>query len=100
VLPADVLVLPSHGRPFKGLRTRVDQLVAHHDERLADVITACTEAPQCAADLLMILFRRQLDLHQTTFAMGESVAHLHLLWLDGRLVRRLAADGIYRFTRA
>ena len=99
-LPADVLVLPSHGRPFKGLHTRVDQLVAHHDERLADVITACTEAPQCAADLLMILFRRHLDLHQTTFAMGESVAHLHLLWLEGRLVRTLGTDGIYRFTPA
>jgi len=96
-LPADTLVLPSHGRPFKGLHTRVDQLVAHHDERLADVMTACREAPQCAADLLMILFRRTLDLHQTTFAMGESVAHLHALWLDGRLTRRLDADGVYRF---
>jgi glyoxylase-like metal-dependent hydrolase (beta-lactamase superfamily II) len=99
-LRADVRVLPSHGRPFTGLHTRVDQLVAHHDERLADVISACTEAPQCAADLLMILFRRPLDLHQTTFAMGESVAHLHALWLDGRLTRRLDADGIYRFARA
>jgi len=99
-LPADVLVLPSHGRPFVGLHTRVDQLIAHHDERLADVIAACTEAPQCAADLLMLLFRRPLDLHQTTFAMGESVAHLHALWLDGRLTRRLDADGIYRFARA
>ena len=99
-LPADVLVLPSHGRPFKGLHTRIDQLAAHHDERLADVITACTEAPQCAADLLMILFRRALDLHQTTFAMGESVAHLHALWLNGALTRRLDADGIYRFSRA
>ena len=98
-LPADALVLPSHGRPFVGLHTRIDQLIAHHDERLADVLKACAEAPQCAADLLMILFRRQLDLHQTTFAMGESVAHLHALWLSGQLVRRLDADGIYRFTR-
>ena len=64
------------------------------------MITACSEAPQCAADLLMILFRRQLDLHQTTFAMGESVAHLHALWLAGKLTRRLDADGIYRFTTA
>ena len=97
-LPAETLVLPSHGRPFTGLHTRVDQLIAHHDERLADVITACGEAPQCAADLLMILFRRQLDLHQTTFAMGESVAHLHALWLAGQLTRRLDADGIHRFS--
>jgi hypothetical protein len=82
------------------LHTRVAQLVAHHDERLAEVIAACAEAPKCAADLLMILFRRQLDLHQTTFAMGESVAHLHALWLDGQLDRRLDTDGIYRFLPA
>ena len=97
-LPADTLVLPSHGRPFKGLHTRIDQLIAHHDERFTDVLAACAKAPQHAHDLLMILFKRQLDLHQTTFAMGESVAHLHALWLNGRLTRRLDADGIYRFT--
>ncbi len=98
-LPPDTLVLPSHGRPFRGLHTRIDQLVTHHDERFAEVIAACSEAPQHAADLLMVLFKRKLDLHQTTFAMGESVAHLNALWLDGKLTRRLDADGIYRFSR-
>ena len=97
VLPADVLVLPSHGRPFVGLHTRVDQLVAHHDERLADVLVACAEAPQSAADLLMVLFKRPLDLHQTTFAIGESIAHLHALWHAGRLRRERDAHGVYRF---
>ena len=96
-LPAGTRVLPSHGRPFFGLHTRIDQLVAHHDERFAEVMAACAEAPQHAAGLLMLLFKRQLDLHQTTFAMGESVAHLHALWLAGTLVRRLDGDGIYRF---
>jgi hypothetical protein len=37
-------------------------------------------APQSAADVLPVLFKRKLDLHQTTFAMGEAIAHLHLLW--------------------
>jgi glyoxylase-like metal-dependent hydrolase (beta-lactamase superfamily II) len=96
-LPADTLVLPSHGRPFTGLHTRVGQLVAHHDERLADVLAACAREPQHAAGLLPVLFKRPLDLHQTTFAMGESIAHLHMLWLAGQLVRRLDDDGIYRF---
>ncbi len=99
-LPAGTRVLPSHGRPFFGLHTRIDQLVAHHDERFAEVMAACAEAPQHAAGLLMLLFKRRLDLHQTTFAMGESVAHLHALWLAGTLVRRLEADGIYRFALA
>ena len=97
-LPADSLVLPSHGRPFTGLHTRIDQLKNHHDERLAEVMQACRETPQSAADLLPVLFKRKLDLHQTTFAMGESIAHLHALWHEGQLHRQAGADGVYRFS--
>jgi glyoxylase-like metal-dependent hydrolase (beta-lactamase superfamily II) len=96
-LEPDTLVLPSHGKPFKGLHTRIDQLAQHHRDRLDEVLQACRRAPCHAADMLQVLFKRQLDLHQTTFAMGESVAHLHLLWFDGRVRRTLDADGIYRF---
>jgi len=97
-LPADTLVLPSHGQPFTGLHARIDQLHQHHRERLADVLAACQEAPRHAAELLPVLFKRQLDLHQTTFAMGESVAHLHALWHAGQLRREAGADGVWRFT--
>jgi hypothetical protein len=41
-----------------------------------------------------------LGLHQTTFAMGEAVAHLHALWFQGRLRRTLDAEGVYRFQPA
>jgi glyoxylase-like metal-dependent hydrolase (beta-lactamase superfamily II) len=99
-LPAETLVLPSHGKPFRGLHTRVGQLVAHHDERFADLMAACAQAPQTAASLLPVLFRRPLDLHQTTFAMGESIAHLHALWLRGELKRELGEDGVLRFSPA
>ncbi|RZU02088.1 MBL fold metallo-hydrolase [Rivibacter subsaxonicus] len=99
-LPAATLVLPSHGRPFTGLHTRIDQLRAHHDERLADVLAACRERPTTASDLLEVLFRRKLDLHQITFAMGEAVAHLHKLWFEGALRRERGADGVLRFTAA
>jgi glyoxylase-like metal-dependent hydrolase (beta-lactamase superfamily II) len=97
-LPAETLVLPSHGKPFVGLHERIRQLHEHHRERLAEVMEACARAPQNAADLLPLLFKRKLDLHQTTFAMGESVAHLHLLWFEGKLRRRLCEDGVYRFS--
>ena len=96
-LPEDTLVLPSHGKPFTGLHTRIQQLHDHHRERLAEMMQACTERPCSAADVLPVLFKRELDLHQTTFAMGESVAHLHALWFAGRLERRLGVDGVYRF---
>jgi hypothetical protein len=45
-----------------------------------------------------VLFKRALDLHQTTFAMGEAIAHLHMLWFQGRLQRSVGQDGVYRFS--
>jgi glyoxylase-like metal-dependent hydrolase (beta-lactamase superfamily II) len=99
-LPEATRVLPSHGRPFEGLHTRIEQLHAHHEARFAEVRTACAEAPQCAAGLLKVLFKRPLDLHQTTFAMGESIAHLHALWLRGELRRTQGSDGVWRFALA
>ena len=44
-----------------------------------------------------MLFKRALDLHQMTFAMGESLAHLHALWFRGKLERTIGADGVIRF---
>jgi glyoxylase-like metal-dependent hydrolase (beta-lactamase superfamily II) len=99
-LAPDTLVLPSHGKPFTGVRQRIRQLREHHDARLADVMAACRDRPCHAADLLPVLFKRSLDLHQTTFAMGEAVAHLHALWYAGRLEREAGADGVWRFRAA
>ncbi len=96
-VPDETLVLPSHGRPFRGLHERIDQLTRHHDERFADTMAACREQPCSAADLLPVLFRRKLDLHQTTFAMGEAIAHLHALAGAGQLAGRLDEDGVRRF---
>lgn len=95
-LPEDTLVLPSHGRPFRGLHGRLDALEAHHAERLRILEAAC-RAPRSAADVLPVLFRRPLDAHQTIFAMGEAIAHLNHLAHRGRLAAVPGADGILRF---
>ena len=99
-LPADALVLPSHGKPFGGLHPRIDQLLAHHDERFAEVLKACAEAPHTAAELLPLLFKRELDMHQTTFALGEAVAHVHALQAEGQLRQLPMADGVLRYAAA
>jgi glyoxylase-like metal-dependent hydrolase (beta-lactamase superfamily II) len=99
-LPHDTLTLPSHGKPFLGLHARIRQLHDHHRDRLAEVMQACSAQPSSAADVLPVLFKRKLDLHQTTFAMGESVAHLHALWHAGQLARSRGADGVWRFAPA
>ncbi|MGZ3185015.1 MAG: MBL fold metallo-hydrolase [Telluria sp.] len=97
-LPDDVLVLPSHGRPFRGLHTRIAQLRAHHAARLAEVAAACAEQPRSAADIVPLMFRRPLDAHQLSFALGEALAHLHQLWHAGQLERHTGPDGIVRFS--
>jgi glyoxylase-like metal-dependent hydrolase (beta-lactamase superfamily II) len=95
-LPKDVLVLPSHGKPFRGAHDRVEQLEKHHQDRLAELLDALKK-PQSAAELLSVLFRRPLDAHQTFFAMGEAIAHLHYLYYAGRATRARGDDGIMRY---
>jgi glyoxylase-like metal-dependent hydrolase (beta-lactamase superfamily II) len=98
-LPADTLILPSHGLPFRGAHERVSALEAHHAERLGELEQALAKAsgPLTAFDLLETLFRRKLDTHQTTFAMGESIAHLHYLLNAKRARRVIGADGVVRY---
>ena len=98
-LPLETLVLPSHGKPFRGLHERVTQQHTHHAERLQEVLDAC-RTPMSTTDIVPIMFRRELDVHQLTFAMGEALAHLHALYFDGKLVREMCNDGIIRFRRS
>ena len=43
------------------------------------------------------MFGRAFDAHQLTFALGETLAHLHSLWHAGRVRRLTDADGVVRF---
>jgi hypothetical protein len=89
-------VLPSHGLPFRGLHERIDQLIAHHRERLALALQACAK-PVALTEVMPRLFDRALDAHQLQFALGESLAHLNYLVGQGQLERRLDGDGRLRF---
>jgi glyoxylase-like metal-dependent hydrolase (beta-lactamase superfamily II) len=95
-VPPETLVLPSHNLPFLGLHTRIDALAAHHQARCEEIIGACRQ-PQNAMELLPVLFRRPLDQHQTAFALGEALAHLHYLTGRGALTRVLGTGGVNRF---
>jgi glyoxylase-like metal-dependent hydrolase (beta-lactamase superfamily II) len=97
-LPEDCLVLPSHGQPFFGLHRRIDQLISHHEERLAKTVEACA-SPATVVDVIPALFDRELDAHQLGFALGEALAHLNHLVGQSRLLRRLDDAGRWRFVR-
>ena len=95
-VPDDVLVLPAHNTPFRGLHARLGHLISHHEEHLRALEAACVE-PRKATELLPVIFKRELGPEQFSLAIGELVAHLHHLMASGRLVRNTAADGLDRY---
>ena len=94
--PEETLVLPAHNLPFYGVRERLRDLITHHEDRMLAIEETCDE-PRTAKDLLPVLFRRRLDPRQTMMALGEAIAHCHLLMHRNRLKRTLGEDGRYRF---
>ncbi len=93
----DTLVLPSHGMPFRGIKARVEALETHHEARMNDLYAAVADGEKSAAELIPVLFRRQLDNHQLFFAIAEAVAHVNHGWHIGRLTRAVGVDGVIRF---
>jgi glyoxylase-like metal-dependent hydrolase (beta-lactamase superfamily II) len=92
-LPAETLVLPSHGVPFYGLQQRIDDLRRHHEEQLEKLAKLCVQ-PRLAAEMLPFLFRRQLKGVNLFLALGEALAHLEYLVQAGRMERQMTGGTI------
>ena len=96
-LPYDALVLPGHGVPFYGLKTRTKQLADHHEERCQRIADACREIPQTSKELVPVVFNKHvLDAHQMGFAAGELIAHVNYMLVEGRLTAEVT-EGVLRF---
>lgn len=78
-VPDDVLVLPSHGRPFRNMHKRLQQLIEGHEQGLEKLQQMCSEKPRRAVDVFPALFRREIDQDLLLMAVGESIAHLNCL---------------------
>jgi len=98
LLPAEVLVLPSHNEPFRGVHLRLEELIGEHESNLTKVASLCA-APKRAVDCFEVLFRSRITEGNTIMATGESVAHLNCLRARGALERRVDADGVAWYRR-
>jgi glyoxylase-like metal-dependent hydrolase (beta-lactamase superfamily II) len=87
-LPVD-LVLPSHGEPFGDFASRVDDILAHHQER-GDVVLQAIEQPRTIYDVTVGVFG-QLPPENLLHAFRETLAHLVYLEREG-LARRVRED--------
>ncbi|MGW5443919.1 MBL fold metallo-hydrolase [Streptomyces asiaticus] len=102
---ADARLLPAHGPVADSAHTRVAELLAHHDDRLARSLTALGEDTHDAHAVARKLAwtRRavpfgELSAFNQMLAVHETAAHLDVLVLRGR-VTAARADGVHRYTR-
>lgn len=99
-LPDDTIVLPSHGLPFRGLHTRIDQLAMHHAGRLG-ALWQLMDVPSNGIKLAHGLFPKAMAAEgQTVMALAETLAHAHHLVASKKAKRQVAPDGAVTFVRA
>jgi glyoxylase-like metal-dependent hydrolase (beta-lactamase superfamily II) len=90
----DLRLLPAHGPPAPSVHRRVDELLAHHDQRLQACLDAVAPTGSTGYEVARRLpwTRRNrtfdtLDAFNQMLAVCEAVAHLDLLVHQGRLTR-------------
>jgi len=93
LLPEDVLVLPAHGKPFRGAHTRLEQLIEEHETGLARLRELCAE-PQRAIDVFPALFKSRIDDRNLIMAAGEAISHLNYLQEAGSVAVARDANGV------
>jgi glyoxylase-like metal-dependent hydrolase (beta-lactamase superfamily II) len=100
----DARLLPAHGPVKPSTHARVNELLEHHEIRLAQTMEVAASGPVTAFEVAAKLpwTRRQrkfadLDLMNQLLATGETSAHLEVLVARGDLVHERSADDIDRY---
>lgn len=101
-VPDNVLVLPAHNDPFRGLHVRLDALAKGHIRSL-ERLRACLNKPRRAVDVFDALFARKItpDPQLLSLATGESIAHINYLIRRREAVVHEVVDGVvwYRLAK-
>jgi len=97
-IPEDVLVLPAHGKPFRGAHARIDQLVGDHLSQLDALLEHCMESRR-VIDVFPALYRARITKDNLMFATGEAVAHLNYLINDGLITAERDKHGVAWYRR-
>ncbi|MGD0559067.1 MAG: MBL fold metallo-hydrolase [Streptosporangiaceae bacterium] len=97
----DARLLPAHGPVTDSVHARVDELLAHHEDRLTETLNAVRAgagptAYQVAKGIRWTRRRQsfdELDPVSQLLATGETAAHLEVLVLRGELRKTIAPEG-------
>jgi glyoxylase-like metal-dependent hydrolase (beta-lactamase superfamily II) len=96
----DARLLPAHGPVQDSTHKRVHELLAHHEQRLSEMLAAMEPGRSTAYEVARAIrwTRRQqrfdeLDTISQLLAVGETASHLELLVIRGQLTRSSGANG-------
>ncbi len=103
-----VLTFPGHRAIGDNIKSRITEIIEHHEERLEEVITIISknDYPMNAYEIAQNMqwnLRGQswneFPINQKWFAMGEALAHLDYLFNDGQISKKMEdSDKIYKYT--
>lgn len=97
-LPADVLVLPAHGRLYTGIGARMAELIREHEQALDAARQICV-TPSRAVDMFDAMFRGAVNGGNRVMAAGEALAHLAWLEAAGELESHVDQHGVRWYQR-
>jgi glyoxylase-like metal-dependent hydrolase (beta-lactamase superfamily II) len=93
ILPDDLLVLPAHEAPFKGLYVRLSQIIEGHKRDLIKLFNFMVQ-PTRPVDCFPALFKREIKGDNINLATGETIAHLNCLLGRHRITRSTDEHGV------
>jgi len=96
-LPADTLVLPAHGLPFRGLRSRVAELHGQHGQKLRRILECCASWPSSVFDLIPVIYKSPLADFDLFLAVGECLSHCRYLLNRGSVHGESDRHGVVRY---
>ncbi|HUA83254.1 MAG TPA: MBL fold metallo-hydrolase [Bryobacteraceae bacterium] len=94
------LVMPSHGRAFRGHRERIRETARHHELRCGEILRHVAREPRTAQDLVKLLWPRGLAPFHHHFAVFEVLAHLAYLERRGRVAPEARNGGAWWWSPA
>ncbi|WP_028710056.1 MBL fold metallo-hydrolase [Paracoccus pantotrophus] len=99
-LPAETLVLPCHGLPFRVLHDRLGRLSWHHEYRISKAEAACRDQPVSAFAVAKRVINRPIDKVSVWAAVRNVQAYLNNLCNRQRIRSIRQQDGTLAYIAA
>lgn len=79
------LILPGHKAPYRGLPTRLTQLIANQQAALDRLAQGLRDRPRSTVECFELLYRRMIGKPEFGLALAEAVGHINHLRATGRV---------------